>query len=85
MGSAMSKKQAETAQFEDNVRELSEIVRQLEQGELSLEQALACFERGVVLSRISQQQLQSAEQKVQLLLQQSQGEQLVPYQTDSGV
>jgi exodeoxyribonuclease VII small subunit len=81
----MSKKQAETAQFEDNVRELSEIVRQLEQGELSLEQALACFERGVALSRISQQQLQSAEQKVQLLLQQSQGEQLVPYQTDSGV
>jgi len=81
----MSKKQAETAQFEDNVRELSEIVRQLEQGELSLEQALAYFERGVALSRISQQQLQSAEQKVQLLLQQSQGEQLVPYQTDSGV
>lgn len=81
----MSKKQAESAQFEDNIRELTEIVRQLEQGELSLEKALAFFERGVVLSRLSQQQLQAAEQKVQLLLQQAQGEQLVPFQTDSGV
>ncbi|WP_348732713.1 exodeoxyribonuclease VII small subunit [Rheinheimera texasensis] len=81
----MSKKQAESAQFEDNIRELTEIVRQLEQGELSLEQALAFFERGVVLSRLSQQQLQAAEQKVQLLVQQAQGEQLVPFQTDSGV
>lgn len=81
----MSKKQAESAQFEDNIRELTEIVRQLEQGELSLEQALAFFERGVVLSRLSQQQLQAAEQKVQLLVQQAQGEQLVAFQTDSGV
>lgn len=81
----MSKKQAESAQFEDNIRELTEIVRQLEQGELSLEQALAFFERGVVLSRLSQRQLQAAEQKVQLLVQQAQGEQLVPFQTDSGV
>ncbi len=81
----MSKKQAESAQFEDNIRELTEIVRQLEQGELSLEQALAFFERGVVLSRLSQQQLQAVEQKVQLLVQQAQGEQLVPFQTDSGV
>ncbi len=81
----MSKKQAESAQFEDNIRELTEIVRQLEHGELSLEQALAFFERGVVLSRLSQQQLQAAEQKVQLLVQQAQGEQLVPFQTDSGV
>ncbi len=81
----MSKKQAESAQFEDNIRELTEIVRQLEQGELSLEQALAFFERGVVLSRLSQQQLHAAEQKVQLLVQQAQGEQLVPFQTDSGV
>jgi exodeoxyribonuclease VII small subunit len=81
----MSKKQAESAQFEDNVRELSEIVRQLEQGELTLEQALTFFERGVALSRLSQQQLQAAEQKVQVLLQQAQGEQLVPLQTDAGV
>lgn len=80
----MSKKQAENAQFEDNMRELSDIVQQLEQGELTLEQALARFERGVALSRLSQQQLQAAEQKVQLLMQQAQGEQLVPFSPDSG-
>lgn len=80
----MSKKQAENAQFEDNMRELSDIVQQLEQGELTLEQALASFERGIALSRLTQQQLQAAEQKVQLLMQQTQGEQLVPFSPERG-
>jgi len=54
-------------------------VQQLEQGDLPLDQALLQFERGVQLSRLSQQQLQSAEQKVQILLQQPSGEQLQSY------
>ncbi len=72
----MSKKQPEPQQFEQNLRELENIVQQLVQGDLSLDQALLQFERGVQLSRLSQQQLQSAEQKVQILLQQPNGEQL---------
>jgi exodeoxyribonuclease VII small subunit len=75
----MSKKQPEPQQFEQNLRELENIVQQLEQGDLSLDQALLQFERGVQLSRLSQQQLQSAEQKVQILLQQPSGEQLQSY------
>jgi exodeoxyribonuclease VII small subunit len=75
----MSKKQPEPQQFEQNLRELENIVQQLEQGDLSLDQALLQFERGVQLSRLSQQQLQSAEQKVQILLQQPSGEQLQTY------
>ncbi len=75
----MSKKQPETPQFEQNLRELEAIVQQLEQGDLSLDTALLQFERGVQLSRLSQQQLQNAEQKVQILLQQPQGEQLQPF------
>ncbi len=75
----MSKKQPEPQQFEQNLRELENIVQQLEQGDLTLDQALLQFERGVQLSRLSQQQLQSAEQKVQILLQQPSGEQLQSY------
>lgn len=80
----MSKKTAEQPQFEDNLQQLAEIVHQLEQGGLSLEQALQQFERGISLARLSQQQLQAAEQKVQILLQQSQDEQLVPFTAGSG-
>lgn len=80
----MSKKTAEQPQFEDNLQQLAEIVQQLEQGGLSLEQALQQFERGISLARLSQQQLQAAEQKVQILLQQSQDEQLVPFTAGSG-
>ncbi len=80
----MSKKQPEPQQFEQNLRELENIVQQLEQGDLSLDQALLQFERGVQLSRLSQQQLQSAEQKVQILLQQRSGEQLQPFSETQG-
>ncbi len=40
----------------------------LEQGELSLEQSLAQFERGIALTRRCQQALQAAEQKVEQLV-----------------
>ena len=80
----MSKKTAEQPAFEDNIQQLADIVQQLEQGGLSLEQALQQFERGIGLARLSQQQLQAAEQKVQILLQQAQSEQLVPFATSAG-
>jgi len=80
----MSKKSTEQPAFEDNIQQLADIVQQLEQGGLSLEQALQQFERGIGLARLSQQQLQAAEQKVQILLQQAQTEQLVPFATGSG-
>lgn len=80
----MSKKQANPAQFEQMIAELEAIVQQLEQGDLSLDDALAQFERGITLTRASQQQLQAAEQKVQLLLQQNNQQQLVPFTATSG-
>ena len=58
----MSKKKADLSQFEQTLSELEQIVQQLEQGELSLDQSLQQFERGITLARHSQQLLQSAEQ-----------------------
>lgn len=61
------------ADFEKSLNELEGLVRDLEQGELSLEQSLSAFERGVRLTRECQQALKSAEQRVEQLIQQDDG------------
>lgn len=53
--------------FEQSVGELEEIVRQLEQGELTLEDSLKQFEKGIGLARRCHDALQQAEQKIETL------------------
>ncbi|WWO98936.1 MAG: exodeoxyribonuclease VII small subunit [Candidatus Dasytiphilus stammeri] len=57
-----------TINFESSLKELEKIVSYLENGELSLEEALSAFEKGVYLARLSQKKLQQAEQRIQILL-----------------
>lgn len=59
--------------FEDSLGELESLVEAMEAGEMSLEDSLSAFEKGVKLTRHCQQQLSAAEQKVELLMEQ-QGE-----------
>ncbi|WP_370980717.1 exodeoxyribonuclease VII small subunit [Agaribacterium sp. ZY112] len=66
----MSKK-ASIKNFEQNLSELEALIDSLESGELSLEQALSQFEKGIKMSRDCQQALTDAEQKVQVLLEQN--------------
>lgn len=54
--------------FEKSLGELEEIVRQLEKGELSLEESLAQFEKGIGLARQCQEVLNQAEQKIETLM-----------------
>jgi exodeoxyribonuclease VII small subunit len=63
----MSKKKTTPASFEDSLSELEALVESMENGELTLEESLAAFERGIALSRNCQQALQAAEQKVEIL------------------
>jgi exodeoxyribonuclease VII small subunit len=56
------------ADFELAMRDLEELVERLEQGDLPLEESLAAFERGVMLTRACQTALKEAEQKVEILL-----------------
>ena len=65
---------ASIADFEKSLNELETLVRDLEQGELSLEQSLTAFERGVRLTRECQQALTSAEQRVEQLVQGANGQ-----------
>lgn len=55
--------------FESAMKELEEIVVEMEKGEIPLELSLKKFERGIQLARQSQQQLKAAEQKIQVLMQ----------------
>ena len=59
--------------FEDALRDLEETVQRLESGELSLEDALAAFERGVGLVRVLNEKLAEVEQRVEVLMRDSQG------------
>lgn len=54
--------------FEKGLEELEKVVRELEDGELTLEEALERFEKGVELSESCRKQLEAAESKVEILL-----------------
>ena len=58
---------SEPPSFETALAELESLVETLERGDLSLEDSLKTFERGVVLARTCQEALARAEQKVSLL------------------
>jgi len=57
------------ATFEEQLKELEAVVARLERGELSLEENVSLFERGVHLSNACKQQLAEAESRVQVLLE----------------
>jgi len=63
-----------TPDFEAALSELEQIVQRLEQGELSLEESLRQFERGVELTRGCQKALRQAEQKIRILAKKQDGE-----------
>jgi exodeoxyribonuclease VII small subunit len=53
--------------FEAALAELDALVKKLEEGELSLEQSLALYERGVQLSRFCHAKLEDAERRIEIL------------------
>ncbi|WP_243039522.1 exodeoxyribonuclease VII small subunit [Dyella sedimenti] len=59
---------APVADFEHSLDELEQLVARMEGGELSLDESLASFERGIGLYRHCQQALENAELRVRLLL-----------------
>jgi exodeoxyribonuclease VII small subunit len=53
--------------FEAAIAEFESIVKQLENGDLALEQSLALYERGVQLSRFCHGRLEAAERRIEIL------------------
>ena len=80
--SLLAKKQP-TLPFEDALKELEALVENMEHGELSREESLRYFERGVALTRHCQQALQEAEQNVEILLEMGEQTDIQPFADDS--
>ncbi|AMG03946.1 exodeoxyribonuclease VII small subunit [Vibrio mimicus] len=67
----MASKKPENMTFESTIEELEQLVEQLESGDLALDEALRKFERGILLARAGQLKLDDAEQRVRILLSNS--------------
>ncbi|ELJ8715923.1 exodeoxyribonuclease VII small subunit [Vibrio cholerae] len=67
----MASKKPENMSFESTIEELEQLVEQLESGDLALDEALRKFERGISLARAGQLKLDDAEQRVRILLSNS--------------
>jgi exodeoxyribonuclease VII small subunit len=59
--------------FEAALARLEDIVKELETGDLPLEQSLKLFEEGIKLSRICHKRLGDAERRVEILLKDKTG------------
>ena len=55
--------------FEEQLTELESVVSKLERGDLTLEENVSLFERGVELSNACKKQLAEAESRIQVLLE----------------
>ncbi|MEO6696374.1 MAG: exodeoxyribonuclease VII small subunit [Gammaproteobacteria bacterium] len=78
----MPKKPPSSLNFEQALHELEALVERMEQGEISLEDSLKDFERGIELTRTCQKALQVAEQKVQILMEKNGQTKIEPFETD---
>ena len=70
--------------FEAALGHLEQIVEQLEQGDLSLEESLTAYERGVQLGRVCQQALDAAEKRIMTLAERDGSATLEPFEGDPG-
>ncbi len=64
----------EVLSFEGALEQLETTVGRLEEGELPLEEALALFEKGVVLSRQCTETLDAAEKRIEILVAENAGD-----------
>ena len=63
----MGAKKKAAVNFEKALEEFETLVTRMEEGELSLEDSLKSYERGITLSRTCQAALEEAEQRIQML------------------
>jgi exodeoxyribonuclease VII small subunit len=59
--------------FEKAIEELEIIVKKLEKGELSLDDSIECFKRGVELTKYCNKRLDEAERSITMLIEDGTG------------
>jgi exodeoxyribonuclease VII small subunit len=82
MSNGKAEQDSRPVDFEAAMRDLEELVERLEHGDLPLEESIAAFERGVMLTRSCQAALKEAEQKVEILLKKAGESRVENFNTD---
>lgn len=77
----MSENSQDLPDFEKSLEELESLIEQLESGDLSLDQSLQQFKRGVELTRHCQGVLEKAQQTVEQLIDPSDESTAVPFES----
>ncbi len=78
-------RKSDNQQFEKSLAELEDIVNKMEQGDLTLEDSLAAFEKGVKLTKECQKALKSVEQKINKLTSKGNKLHLEPFDADTEI
>ena len=68
--------------FEESLARLESLVEQMEKGDLSLEESLKTYERGIALSRACQKSLDTAEQRIRILSEKDGADETQRFQPD---
>ena len=71
------------ADFEKQLSELEKIVADMERGEMSLDESLQAYERGVQLTRECQAALDSAQQRIEVLTEKNGIATTAPFDSES--
>lgn len=80
----MVEKKTNNIKFEDALERLEEIIKSLQDGNLSLEKSMEAFQEGIELVKICSEKLDNAETKVKMLIKESNGTQKeVPFDCES--
>jgi exodeoxyribonuclease VII small subunit len=79
----MSKETEAGPDFEKTLAELEKLVKNLEEGDLSLDESLSGFKHGIELTRQCQTALDNAQQTVELLTNTQDEDSLKPFEPDA--
>jgi exodeoxyribonuclease VII small subunit len=81
----MPEEKTSSPNFEASLQELERIVKELERGDLPLEQSLSLFEAGMRLSAECKRQLEEAESRVEILMRRGSDIVAVPFNPEKPV
>jgi len=60
--------------FEAAIEELEEIIEKMEKGDMTLDESIKFFQKGIELSKFCSEKLDEAERKITILLEKNNGE-----------
>ena len=69
----MARQDVSNKNFESAMEEIEQVVEQIESGELSLEESLAAYEKGVGLVKFCYQKLNEVEKRIEFLVKDKEG------------